>query len=180
MRLQVWVKNSHRLPIISRRILHSKWWILRSPMPTEHPESHYKSRRILGADKWGKNFSPSGSREFPSFWNLYSKSTVVQTLLQCGWWNFSPLPLPAEIIKTEFFSILDIHLRVSLTLTLLRSQFWRRHPKLLPTNSCWESNHIPFPLCLQSNEQTNHVYETRQYMSHRALGTEHTSQFSTN
>ena len=76
MRLHVWVKSSHRLPIISRRILHSKWWILRSPMPNEHPEIHYKSRRVLGANQWGKNFSPSGSREFPSFWNLYSKSTA--------------------------------------------------------------------------------------------------------
>ena len=29
-------KNSHRLPNISRRILHSKWGILQSPMPNEH------------------------------------------------------------------------------------------------------------------------------------------------
>ena len=27
---------------------------------------------------------------------------------------------------------------------------------LLPINGCLESNHIPFPLCLWSNEQTNH------------------------
>ena len=105
MRLHVWVKNSHRLPIISQRILHGKQWILRSPMPNEHPEIHYKSRRILGTDKWGKNFSPSGSREFPSFWNLYSKSTVVQTLLQCGWWNFSPLPLQGSSEESfQFFT----------------------------------------------------------------------------
>ena len=31
-----------------------------------------------------------------------------------------------------------------------------------------------------SHEQTNHVYETWQYMSPRALGSEHASQFSTN
>jgi len=116
MRLHVWVKNSHRLPIISRRILHSKQWIVRSAMPNEHPEIHYKSRRM------GKKFLAIWKQGIPSFWNLYSKSTVVQTLLQCGWWNFSPLHLPAGIIKTEF-SILPIHLRVSLTLTLLHSRF---------------------------------------------------------
>ena len=30
-------KNSHRLPNINRRILHSKWGILQSLMPNEHP-----------------------------------------------------------------------------------------------------------------------------------------------
>ena len=91
MRLHVRVKNGQRLPIISRRILHSKQWILRSPMPNENPESHYKSRRILGAAN-GEKFLAIWKQGIPSFWNLYSKSTVVQTLLQCGWWNFSPLP----------------------------------------------------------------------------------------
>ena len=33
----VWIKNSQRLPIVSRRILHSKKKILWSPMPNEHP-----------------------------------------------------------------------------------------------------------------------------------------------
>ena len=37
-----------------------------------------------------------------------------------------------------------------------------------------------FPLCLWSNEQTNHVYGTLQYVSRRALGSAHGSQFSTN
>lgn len=30
-------KNSHRLPNINRRILHSKWQVLQSPMPSKHP-----------------------------------------------------------------------------------------------------------------------------------------------
>ena len=51
---------------------------------------------------------------------------------------------------------------------------------LLPTNGCWKPNYIPFPLCLWSNEQTNHVQEIWQYVSRRALGSEHASQFSTN
>ena len=64
--------------------------------------------------------------------------------------------------------------------SLLHSRFQCRHATLLPTNGCWDSNHIPFPLCLLSNEQTNHVYGTWQYVSHRALRSGHASQFSTN
>ena len=41
--------------------------------------------------------------------------------------------------------------------SLLHSHFQCHHAMLLPTNDCLESNHIPFPLCLWSNEQTNHV-----------------------
>ena len=41
--------------------------------------------------------------------------------------------------------------------SLLHSHFQCHHAMLLPTNGCLESNHIPFPLCLWSNEQTNHV-----------------------
>ena len=43
-----------------------------------------------------------------------------------------------------------------------------------------KSNHIPFPLCLWSNQQTNHVRETWLYVSRRALESEHASQFYTN
>ena len=64
--------------------------------------------------------------------------------------------------------------------SLLHSRFQCRHATLLPTNGCRDSNHIPFPLCLWSNEQTNHVYRTWQYVSRRALGSGHASQFSTN
>ena len=41
--------------------------------------------------------------------------------------------------------------------SLLHSRFQCHHGMLLSTNGCLELNHIPFPLCLQSNEQTNHV-----------------------
>ena len=44
--------------------------------------------------------------------------------------------------------------------SLLHSHFLCCHATLLPTNGCWQSNHIPFPLCLRSNEQTNHVQLT--------------------
>ena len=64
--------------------------------------------------------------------------------------------------------------------SLLLSSFQCRHATLLPKNGCWDSNHIPFPLCLLSNEQTNHVYGTGQFVSHRALRSGHASQFSTN
>ena len=50
----------------------------------------------------------------------------------------------------------------------------------LHTNGCWKPNYIPFPLCLWSNEQTNHIQEIWQYVNRRALGSEHASQFSTN
>ena len=66
------------------------------------------------------------------------------------------------------------------TSSLLHSHFLCRHATLLPTNGCWKPNYIPFPLCLWSNEQTNHVHEIWQYVSRRALGSEHVSQFSTN
>ena len=51
---------------------------------------------------------------------------------------------------------------------------------LLPTNGCWKPNYIPFPLCLWSNEQANHVQEVWQYVNRGALGSEHASQFSIN
>ena len=51
---------------------------------------------------------------------------------------------------------------------------------LLPTNGCWEFNHIPLPLCLWSNKQTNHEQNTWQHVNCRVLGSKHTSQFSTN
>ena len=52
---------------------------------------------------------------------------------------------------------------------------------LLPTNGCWEFNHIPFiPLCLWSNKQTNHEQNTWQHVNCRVLGSKHASQFSTN
>ena len=66
------------------------------------------------------------------------------------------------------------------TYSLLHSRFQCRHATLVSTNGSWDSYHIPFPLCLWSNEQTNHVYGTWQYVSRRALGSGHASQFSKN
>ena len=60
--------------------------------------------------------------------------------------------------------------------SLLHSRSLCCHAALLPTNGCWEPNHIPFPLCLWSNEQTNHVQKTWQHVSKRVLGSEHASQ----
>ena len=49
-RLHVRIKNSHRLPDVFRRILRSKWRILRSLMPNEHPE---QNRLVLLMEKHG-------------------------------------------------------------------------------------------------------------------------------
>ena len=39
-------KNSPKLPNVSRRILRSKWRILQSLMPNEHPDLKFNSRRV--------------------------------------------------------------------------------------------------------------------------------------
>ena len=86
-------------------------------------------------------------------------------------------------LKTNIMSLFSLCFflcRGMWTHSLLHSRFQCRHATLLPTNGCWDSNHIPFPLCLWSNEQTSHVYGTWQYVSRRALGSGHASQFSTN
>ena len=54
------------------------------------------------------------------------------------------------------------------------------HIVCVTQHSSPQSNHIPFPLCLWSNEQTNHVWKTWLYVSRRALGSEHASQFEIN
>ena len=55
-----------------------------------------------------------------------------------------------------------------------------RHIVCVTQRSSPQSNHIPFPLCLWSNEQTNHVWETWLHVNRRTLESEHASQFSTN
>ena len=93
MRLNVWIKNIHKLPKVSRRILHSKWRILQSLIPDERADILLQRNSLHRAVHFAK-FEGSLGFSVPSIIlvDLLGNTCLlawvqkVLVFIICDWW----------------------------------------------------------------------------------------------